>query len=204
MITNVFRAFLKRRGVAVVKQRIWDHEYRSGKWERTGLKEASHKQTRDIVLDVIDRYGRGKDILDLGCGDGATGLEIADTYRQYVGVDVSRVAILSARLSFRQDSPRTRNNTYLVSDISTFVPEGQSAVILFRESIYYFSAHLIKRMLHRYSSFLVPGGVFVVRLHDRVKYHRITEFIEQHYRVVERCESQDNAGLVLVFAPADR
>ena len=186
-----------------MKQRIWDREYTSGKWDRGGPGQASHQKTRDIVLDVIDRYGQAGDILDLGCGDGTTSIEIADTYRKYVGVDVSRVAILTALSTIRQDSMRKAKNSYMVSDISSFVPQGHFSVILFRESIYYCPAHQIKKMLRRYSSFLTSGGVFIVRLHDRIKYLRIIALIEQHYRVRERCESGGNGGLVLVFSPAE-
>ena len=201
MIKNAIHAFLKRRGLSSVKQRIWDSEYSAGKWDFPRAGDPGQEGSRDIVLGVIERHCQGGDILDLGCGGGATGLEIAPVYRRYVGVDVSQVAVLAAQSEVLQDAARRARNEYAVSDILSFVPKGKFRVILFRESVYYVPIHQIKTMLQRYSLSLASDGTFIVRLHDRAKYRKIIAFIERHYRVTEVIEAKETNGVVLVFSP---
>lgn len=200
LIKKVLYATLKRFGSTQVKQRIWDKEFAAGKWNYLDDRNAELFRHRDVVLDVIDRYSEGQDILDLGCGTGRTGLEIADIYKSYVGVDISAIAVKTANGLVEQGGTRTHKNRYLVSDISSFVPDRKFSVILFRESLYYFSFHVIQRILRHYAGFVAPQGVIIVRLHSREKYRRIIEYVEENYRVIEHRQQEGGCGIVIVFS----
>jgi SAM-dependent methyltransferase len=200
-LVRILGPVLKRYGARSVKQHIWDDEFIKGKWNYLDENRILHSRDRDVLLDIIDRYGSGARILDLGCGTGLTGLEIADTYGWYVGVDISAVAIRKALSAVDRDGMRSEKNNYLVGDISSFVPDAKFSVILFSESIYYFGLREIGRLLLRYSEFLTTNGVFIVRLHDAVKHRRIAELIQKQFYIVEQRAPKDSKTLVLVFSP---
>lgn len=195
----MINALLKRWGPLGLRKRVWDKEFSSGKWDYMDPK-ASRKGGRDVVLDVLDRYSSGAHILDLGCGSGATGLELADGYQSYVGVDISEVAVAKAG-SVLCPGPKKATNKYLVGDVLTFVPLAKYSIILFRESLYYCPDRNIAALLSRYSGYLSPDGVFVVRLHDRVKYQKIVQLIKSAYRIVECVAPADGSTIVIVFSP---
>src|SRR5688572_30340471 len=160
---HLVHAFIKRFGGAQAKQRVWNTEFSAGKWDYL---DNAHPAARDFVLDVIEQYSEDGDILDLGCGSGGTGLEIRNIYRLYLGVDISQVAIQKAIDALQNSNDHTRKNDYIAADIATFVPPGTYSVIVFRESLYYFPLRTAAKLLVRYSAFLKPGGVFIVRIHD--------------------------------------
>jgi SAM-dependent methyltransferase len=199
-LVEVIHAFLKRRGSTATMQRVWDIEYTSGKWDPTEDDTGSVRSRRDSALEVVERYSAGADILDLGCGLGATALEIADTYKSYVGVDVSNKAIERAALAMRLNPSRASKITYVVRDISTYVPPKPFSVILFRESIYYIPQHKTLATLRRFASFLSPNGVFIVRVHDRRKYRRLLKMIERNFRVVEWRLPDNGMTATVVFS----
>jgi SAM-dependent methyltransferase len=198
-MVKVISALLKRWGPPVLKRRIWDKEFAKGKWDYMDAKSSNRAQ-RDFVLDVIEKYSVGADILDLGCGSGGTGLELADFYNNYVGVDVSAVAIAKASSTPCNEFKKLRNR-FLVGDVLTFVPQEKLSIILFRESLYYCPDRNIASLLGRYSRYLGPGGVFIVRLHDRIKYQGIIELIERTFSIRERAMSEGGNSVVLVFSP---
>ncbi len=200
---RIVKALLKRWGNSSAKRRVWNQEFSGGSGMRLTAagRSTSLVDSKDTVYNLLQEYCNGGDILDLGCGARTTGLEIADTYRRYVGVDISDVAIQETASAAQRDPARASRNLYLVADISTFTPDGRFSVILFRESIYYFSKRDVKTILRRYSDFLSQDGVFVVRLHDRHKFRWVVSLIENHYRVLQRCSSRSGRTLVLVFSP---
>jgi SAM-dependent methyltransferase len=183
-----------------VKQSIWDKEFAAGKWSYLDDRSADLPRDRDIVLDVIDKYSEGQDILDLGCGTGRTGLEVANGYRSYLGIDISAIAVKKANELVEQDGTRTHKNRYLVADISRFIPDGAFSVILFRESLYYFSFRVVQMILRHYAGFVAPRGVIIVRLHSREKYKRIIRHVEENFRVIERRPQKGGDGIVIVFS----
>src|SRR5215475_12589195 len=120
-LMKLIRAVGKRIGPQSVKQAIWDREHAGGQWD--WAKDATRPQRqRDILYDVLDRYSKGHDILDLGCANGYTGRVITDHFREYFGVDVSNVAVEAARRDFATDPDRGPKSRFMTADIVSFVP----------------------------------------------------------------------------------
>jgi len=199
MIRRVISAFIKRWGTPGAKQRIWDSEYKTGKW--TYDRNGQHNEAGEPVYKLLKKYGTHGTILDLGCGSGMTALEMDNSFQSYVGVDVSDVAIEKARIALSTESGRASKVQFCVSDISTFVPDREFSVILFRESIYYVPQPRLKGMLDTYCSNLTPGGVFIIRLCDRNKYRQIINLLEKTFQVVERYNPDDSPMTILVCSP---
>jgi len=142
------RGVIQRYGSNAVKRRLWNAEFSSGRW--SGLENMEG----DCLYPTLEKYSRGKAILDLGCGPGATAAEIRG-YGSYTGVDISEVAIAKAQA-------RNPLCDFAVSNIESYRPRREYDVILFADSLYYVAR--IPDVLHRYSAYLRPSGVFIARI----------------------------------------
>src|SRR5262245_7357764 len=87
-IRNVVRGLKQRWGTGEMKRALWNKEFASGHWSNL------ENTVEDVIYYYLRRYCKDGSLLDLGCGSGNTGCELADNaYRDYTGVDISDVAI---------------------------------------------------------------------------------------------------------------
>ena len=180
------------------KQRVWDEEYSKGKWDYLDPQRAG---SGDQIYRYLNKYCLDASVLDLGCGAGGTALEMTDAYREYVGVDVSTVAIEKARARLSENPQRAHKAFFFASDILSFVPDRKFSTILLRESLYYCPVDQIADLMGRYSDYLAPDGAFIVRIHDRRRYRGIVELLEKHLDLVEKYEMEDSLGVMAVYRP---
>lgn len=193
-VRNKVRGILLSKGTPGIKRSLWNSEFASGRWDKLA------RTQDDCLYPHLEKYADGGSILDLGCGLGNTGAELAGSaYTHYTGVDISDVAIEMAKGRAEQDG-RAEKNQYFQADIVTYEPTQQFDVILFRESIYYVAGPPLKGTLTRYANFLKPGGVFIVRLWTGAgKYADIVEFVEANCAVVEKHVSESSGPVILIF-----
>lgn len=194
-IKNVIRGLKQRWGSPAIKRHIWDNEYAGGQWDHCD-------HTPDaFIYEYVYRYCRQGSVLDLGCGSGNTGNEMSPNhYAEYIGVDISEVAILKA--AARSASlGRGKKNRYLQGDILDYTPAQRHDVILFRESIYYVPLLRIKSVLERYSEYLNAQGGFVVHVSGTkpAKAQQILAIIEKHFEVLEKSSPNNRGDFVVVF-----
>jgi SAM-dependent methyltransferase len=190
----VSRALLQQYGTTWVKRRLWDSEYAVGRWT------CLESMPNDCVYTHVERYAKGGSVLDLGCGPGTTGTELAShSYSSYLGVDISEVAIQRAILR-AEEHDRAGTNKYVQADIFSFEPPQKYDLILFGDSLYYVPWRQIRSMLSRYETYLEQGGAFVARIYGH-RYQPIIEIIEQNFDVLEK-EVYADEVFVLTFQPA--
>jgi SAM-dependent methyltransferase len=181
---------LQRHGTPAIKRHLWNREFAEGRWE------CLYAMPDDCVYPHVEKHANGGDVLDLGCGPGAIGDGLnPQIYRSYVGVDISDVAIEKANARNKREK-----NAYIQADILSFVPQQKYDVILLGDSIYYFTAPQAKEIFERYSEFLKPGGVFLVRswVTSR-RTHALVQLIDAEYQVTERQWYCDFQLLVIAF-----
>jgi SAM-dependent methyltransferase len=198
------RGCLLSYGPTNIKKVVWDKEFSGDKWNFID------NTVGDCIYPYLEKYARGGDILDLGCGPGNTANELAATaYRSYVGVDISEAALAKAARRTKE-SGRADKNSFVVSDFLGYKPTREFDIILFRESMYHVPFGQVKAVLDKYSKNLKSGGVFIVRLYagdarpGNIK-RRVTaklDLIKREFDTVESCHF-DTTGLpvVLVFRP---
>jgi 2-polyprenyl-3-methyl-5-hydroxy-6-metoxy-1,4-benzoquinol methylase len=191
-------------GPTSVKKRLWDKEFSSTKWDFID------NTTGDCIYSHLEKFARNGSILDLGCGPGNTANELAATsYKTYVGVDISEVALAKAVLRTKENG-RADKNTFARSDFLGYAPTQEFDVILFRESMYHVPFGQVQAILDKYSKHLKSGGVFMVRLYagdiatGRIK-PRVTaklDLIKREFDIVESTEYQTpGTPTVMVFRP---
>jgi len=197
------RGFLLSYGPSNIKRRFWNKEYSEEKWA------FAYETVGDCLYPHLERYTKGADILDIGCGSGNTGAEMTAHYRSYLGVDISEAALAKARAR-SQKCGRADKNHFACGDFLTYVPSGQYDVILFRESLYHVPLGKVAVTLDRYSQYLKPSGVFIVRLfagdQDQKSKYRPTAMlrvIETECDVIEKYQYADaGTSTVMIFRPA--
>jgi SAM-dependent methyltransferase len=196
--------FLASYAPSFVKRRLWDRDFSVGKWDFID------NTVGDCVYPHLERHARGGDILDLGCGPGNTANELAiGAYREYIGVDISAVALEKARKR-TQESGRAEKNSFSRSDFLGYAPTQDFDVVLFRESLYHVPYGQVLAILQKYSKHLKKSGVFIVRLYagdiqrGKIKYRvkRKLDLIKREFEIVESCQyDQPGAPTVVVFRP---
>ena len=193
-IQNKVRGFLLAKGPESIKRLIWNAEFGKGRWDNL---DETHG---DCLYPYLEQYVNGGSLLDLGCGTGNTGHELAEhAYHDYTGVDISDVAIDKARMKSGVEG-RSDKNRYSVCDISSYEPAQQYDVILFRDSIYYIGGPKLQGTLERYSKFLNHGGVFIVRLWSgKGSYASMVDFLEANFEIVDKSVFGPSETVVLVF-----
>ena len=193
---NGYRMLVQLYGSAAAKRHLWNTEFGGGRWK------CLEDTAGDCIYPFVETHAHHGSILDLGCGSGSTAVDLADaSYTSYVGVDISDVALEHARARSARNG-RTAKNTFCQSDISTFTPNGQFDVILFRDSLCYIPRPRIVPVLHRYAQYLRPGAVFVLRLaNGDEKYRAILTLVEKHFTIVERTSFFNPDAVVMVFRP---
>jgi 2-polyprenyl-6-hydroxyphenyl methylase/3-demethylubiquinone-9 3-methyltransferase len=198
------RGFLLSYGPSNLKRRVWDKEYSENKWHF-----ADHT-VGDCVYPHLERHAAKGSILDIGCGSGNTGTELADTaYTSYLGVDISEEALDKARKR-SEECGRQEKNSFECGDFLSYVPTGRFDVILFRESLYHVPMGKIKGMLDRYATHLKEGGVMIVRMFtaDRTTSESknrplaMIATVEENFEVLDKTVDKDKGrSTVIVFRP---
>jgi SAM-dependent methyltransferase len=176
---NILRGLLQRHGPDAIKEGLWDYEFSSGRWD------CLDDMRGDCVYQHVERHARGGSILDLGCGPGATGAELArHSYSSYTGVDISKIAVERA-IARAQREGRGDTNRYFQGDIAAYVPDRKHDLMLFGDSLYYIPWNAIPDTLERYAEHLTLTGVFIARIYG-TRFYTIMDAIENRFEVIER------------------
>ena len=174
---------------------LWDKEYASGKWDHCDSTPG------DPVYGFVEKYCGNGSILDLGCGAGNTGNELAvNRYKEYTGVDLSEVAVRKAAQRSEREG-RSKKNRYVQSDILSYVPKQKHDVILFRESLYQIRLDKINAVLDRYFPYLPEVGVFiaVISRNGTKRVREVVGLIGAKRRVIEKHSEASRESHIVVF-----
>src|SRR5690349_20180863 len=195
-LVRLMQSALKSYGPSSIKRYLWNREYSGDKWN------FAQNSIGDCVYPALEKYAANGSILDLGCGSGNTGNELAiDSYRKYVGVDISETCLAKATTRSKQNG-RGEKNVFSYGDFLTFVPDGDFDVILFRESMYHIPIAKIESTLSHYSKFLKATGLFIVRLatseggQPKQRPTAMIEVIKNAFDVIEHTFDEESGGTV--------
>lgn len=134
----------------------WDAQYDRGRWAfLSGIEEMAHYA---VIVGYATYLKPNSAVLDIGCGTGVLHERFAAVgYERYTGVDISEVAVSSLQASA---PPRA---TFVAADAADFTPPGAYDVVVFNESITYFTDPMA--VFAHYQRFVSPGGVVIVSCH---------------------------------------
>jgi len=101
-----------------------DYNAQAEKWHRDRPKHHSDFCGRPEVFKIFEEIGKGKVVLDAGCGEGYFSRKMATLAEKVIGVDQSKEMIKLARQ--RQKSGGIGNIAYHVGDVKNmlFIPDS--------------------------------------------------------------------------------
>lgn len=161
----------------------WDKLYADGCWD---FMQRIEEVARYGIVQAYCRAAGAPDkkVLDVGCGDGSLTSWLAlDGYAQYLGIDISAVAVESATKRFGNSQTRFESCNFQSQGV-----DGKFDVIIFNESLFYFSP--VAPVLSKAKEALNGGGHLVVSMFN-------AEYKKDDYRADARkaiWDAVDNAG----------
>ncbi|MGH7904610.1 MAG: class I SAM-dependent methyltransferase [Candidatus Dormibacteraceae bacterium] len=146
----------------------------------------------EVVYEHLHRYAfasrlaEGREVLDLGCGEGYGTCILAQRARRVTGVEIDPAAVLHARANYRLPNAEFVEGSAL--DLREFRDGSQGLVVCF-EVIEHLAEQ--QRVLDEVRRVLGKGGMFVVSTPDRQVYRRDQERNPFHVRELDQQEFRD-------------
>lgn len=133
----------------------WDREYTEGHWAYLG--DLAEMPRYALIAGFMKFLQPAASVLDVGCGNGQlVDWVYRDNAQQYVGIDISKVAVEQARLK------KVGQARFEVADGTNYRSEEKFDVIIFNEVLYYPSDPAA--VLNHYKSLLNPNGAFIISM----------------------------------------
>jgi 2-polyprenyl-3-methyl-5-hydroxy-6-metoxy-1,4-benzoquinol methylase len=151
------------------KRYSWDLQFKAGVW--------STDHYSPHLLHQVALLSRGGNILEFGCGEGdLPKLLPPDSYANYLGIDISEVAITRAQAK----NPRC---IFWACDMNRWKGSFPATLILLQECLYYIKHTQAEAFLKRCRTILEPGGSILVVDHDRTKHAKTLDICRRVCRV---------------------
>jgi 2-polyprenyl-3-methyl-5-hydroxy-6-metoxy-1,4-benzoquinol methylase len=139
------KALKKLRGKYEAISDYWDERFENVYCKV--LENASEMGRHGVIAEIINRTVSKGSILDAGCGTGILS-ELIDLQRfQYLGIDISEVA-----LSLANEKRKKQNVTFQLSSIENFDPQYHFDVIIFNEVLYYLDYKNVMKQISGWAS----------------------------------------------------
>ncbi len=177
----------RRRGDIPVSPTVWNEQYAAGRWDfLAGLEQLARYS---VIAGYIHHLKPNAAVLDVGCGEGLLLRSYRPYgYRAYLGIDIAEQAI--ARLAAMADD----KTHFICTDAELFAPEQKFDVIVFNESLYYFSEPL--RIFARYLDYLQENGIVIVSTFLGSKRAvAILKRIKERYNLLDEVKIEHNNDL---------
>jgi 2-polyprenyl-3-methyl-5-hydroxy-6-metoxy-1,4-benzoquinol methylase len=156
----------------------WENQYGSGHWNYlTGIDQLARYSVIAGYCMFLKPRGR---ILDVGCGEAVLLDRLGkDAYSEFVGIDISDVALSRARARARARTMFLKEKAEYPSPALT----GKFDAIIFNEVLYYCANPL--EVVEKYERFLNDRGIFIVSMHRQIKHFFIWKRLKNIYPILE-------------------
>jgi 2-polyprenyl-3-methyl-5-hydroxy-6-metoxy-1,4-benzoquinol methylase len=138
------------KGDTPIPQSLWEQQYGEGHWDF--LHTLGELGRFSVMVGYLRELAPEGAILDVGCGEGLLYKRLQPRSSPYLGLDISASAIEKARV--------LSSGSFVCADAEHFVVSGTYDVIVFNESLYYFSDPV--GTVARYAASLRPRGILLV------------------------------------------
>lgn len=175
---------LPYRAVAVVDAGGWNKDYKAGSWDR--LADPAEAARYSVLTGYLRLIGGNPAILDVGCGEGLFRTRLGgQTFRRYVGVDVSSAAVERAQ------ALRDERTEFVVAP-EPHVGLGSFDIVVCNEMLYFIESP--ETILDAIQPVLRPGGSLLSsnwRHGGDVALHRM---IDRRFDLVDRVDVHNTAS----------
>jgi ubiquinone/menaquinone biosynthesis C-methylase UbiE len=151
---------------------VWAENYDPADLDRPPETEWD-RYLHDLKTRLIRENGRGRDVLDLGCGSGAFLVPHLSLFRSAIAVDFS--ATMLAALRAKLPTPGDANLQILEDDAETLSLPNESLDFVWSYAALYYVPHLEAALAH-VARVLRPGGRAALELGNS---HSLNELVSQ-------------------------
>jgi SAM-dependent methyltransferase len=194
-----------RRGVGILSERLfrtwwralrffglaklsWDQQYQAGVWDRG-------PRSRHTV-DLVSTLCAGGRLVEFGCGEGALPhLLPQGCYSEYVGFDISAIAIERARQ--RACASGRRGLRFQQMDMAEWRAATGISLIVAEECLYYLNAPRTEQFLSECTRSLTPNGHVLVVVHSARRHARTLDICRRCCDVVSERTQGSRVYLLL-------
>ncbi|MFC1620005.1 class I SAM-dependent methyltransferase [Candidatus Neomarinimicrobiota bacterium] len=154
----------------------WDLQYSVGGWDQLNeIKELAHYS---IITGYCTHLKPDGAILDIGCGEGILAKRLPpDNFSSYVGIDISREAIL------RAEKVQNEKVAFVCDDAMNYTPERSFDLIIFSECLYYFKQSV--DTMRRYEKYRSEKGYIIVSMVSTPRSKRIWKAIGRSFKPID-------------------
>ena len=139
-------------------EKKWDAQWRAGQWSY--MDKVAVERSKIAVMGVMGQlYSNATgSVLDVGCGEGSLAdFLTSEQQAQYVGVDLSKEAVLSGR----RKRPKLR---FVHSAAHHFKPRREGMrfdLIVFADMLYYVE---YEKVMNQFDAYLNPNGIVIISI----------------------------------------
>lgn len=140
------------------------------------LENVSEMGRHGVIAEIINRSLTRGNILDVGCGTGILS-ELIDLQRfQYLGIDVSEVALRMAN-----EKRKKSKVDFLNTKIEYFKPQHKFNIIVFNEVLYYLD---YENVIKQISDWFIDQKIIITSIFDFQEGHLLKKWLESHSFVI--------------------
>lgn len=170
-----------------ITRSVWDEQYASGAWDYLhSVREAARY---GLIVGYCRNLSSCPAVLDVGCGDGLLQRLLFPYYSNYLGIDLSEVAIVHARAS----AADAASTSFAQADGREYVPPGTFDLIIFNECLYYFTQPV--ELVRRYQRYLRDTGAIIVSNVISRRSHLARTQLAAAYRQLDRVTLTSDEGV---------
>ena len=170
-------------------EKKWDAQWRAGQWSY--MDKVAVERSKIAVMGVMGQlYSNASgSVLDVGCGEGSLADFLSEQQRaQYVGVDLSKEAVLSGR----RKRPHLR---FVHAAAHHFRPrkEGRTTfdLVVFADMLYYVE---YENVLRQYDEFLNPNGIVIISIFHHSEQLMYKNIFDCAAKIFEKVDEVEVAG----------
>lgn len=172
-----------------LSKRIWDNQFAEGFWDR--LADNDQEEHYSHIIHLYKKHSNGGTILDVGCGAGLLYKYFEQLKgfndENYLGIDISEVAILEARDKYPYGN-------FKLIDYQTERINEKYDVVIFNETLYYFN-HAGKTIQYCLHTNVADGGKIIISMCDYVRHDKIWKALEKKYSVLDTTNCSNKTGV---------
>jgi 2-polyprenyl-3-methyl-5-hydroxy-6-metoxy-1,4-benzoquinol methylase len=140
------------------------------------LENASEMGRHGVIAEIINRTVLKGNILDVGCGTGILSALVDLKRFQYLGIDISEVALRSAK-----EKRKKPNVTFQRASIESFDPQHQFDVIVFNEVLYYLD---YKNVVKQIAGWVNRSKLIIASIFDFDEGYKLRKWLQNNTNII--------------------
>ncbi len=175
----------------------WDMQFEAGWW---GYIRGPRSE---YIIRKVTELCNGGHLVEFGCGEGTLPLALPrDSFSQYIGYDISEVAVGRARARAREAGLMYCH--FEQCDMAKWKGTSGVSLVVAEECLYYLTPRIAETFLRHCCESLLPGGSILVIVYSAAKTYRTLNICRRVCRVNDESVNEGRTFITLAGNKHDR